>query len=49
MFLRDFILGSSEDEVTHLPPARNALDFNACTYFSPADSDTLAHLFPRYF
>lgn len=49
MFLRDFMSGSCEDEVTRLPPARNALDFNASTYFSPADSDTLAHLFLRYF
>lgn len=49
MFLRGFILGSSEDGVTHLPPTRNALDFNASTYFSPADSDTLAHLFLSYF
>jgi len=49
MFLRDFVLGSSEDEVTHLTPATNALDFNAFTYFSPADSDILAHLLLKYF
>lgn len=49
MLLRDFILGSSEDEVTRLPPTKNILDFKANACFSAADSDTFAHLFLSYF